>query len=87
MIKVYYVYVLRSINFNRQYVGFTSNIKNRLTQHNTGKTKSTKPYKPWKILMYEEYDSKEDAIAREKYLKSGVGREFINKKWPRSSTE
>ncbi len=84
---MYYVYVLRSINFNRQYVGFTSNIKNRLNQHNTGKTKSTKPYKPWKILFYEKFENKKDAIAREKYLKSGIGREFINIKWPRSSTE
>lgn len=42
----YYVYVLRSIEFKRNYVGFTTNIENRLKQHNTGKTRSTKAYKP-----------------------------------------
>lgn len=84
---MYYVYVLRSINFDRQYIGFSSDIDTRLKQHNSGKTKSTKPFKPWRILFYEEFDSKEDALAREKYLKSGVGREYINRKWPRSSTE
>ena len=83
---MYYVYVLKSINFDRHYVGFTSNIGSRLKQHNSGKTKSTKPYKPWEILFFEEYENKIDAINRERYLKSGIGREYI-KKWPRSSTE
>ena len=83
---MYYVYVLKSINFERKYVGFTSNFKNRLEQHNSGKTKSTRPYKPWKILFYEEFDDKIDAIKREKYLKSGVGREYIKTRL-RSSIE
>lgn len=77
----YYVYVLRSIDFNRNYTGFTSDIEKRLAEHNLGKTKSTKPYRPWEILFYEEYDNKADALKREKYLKSGVGREYVKNKY------
>lgn len=77
----YYVYVLRSIDFNRNYTGFTSDIEKRLAEHNSGKTKSTKPYRPWEILFYEEYDNKADALKREKYLKSGVGREYVKNKY------
>jgi putative endonuclease len=73
----YYTYVLRSIEFERNYVGFSKDIENRLKQHNSGKTFSTKPYRPWRILFYEEFDTQEEALKREKWLKSGVGREFI----------
>ncbi len=82
----YYVYVLRSLSYNRNYVGFTKNIVKRLQQHNSGKTISTKPYLPWKILFFEEFETKEEAINREKFLKTGKGREYI-KKWPRGATE
>jgi len=56
-------------------------IEKRLAEHNSGKTKSTKPYIPWEILFYEEYDNKADALKREKYLKSGVGREYVKNKY------
>jgi len=75
----FYVYVLRSIKFERNYVGFTKDINNRLKQHNSGHTKSTKPYKPWKLLFFETYSTKIEAINREKFLKTGKGREFIKK--------
>ena len=83
----YYVYVLRSINFERNYVGFTKNLHKRLKQHNLGRTKSTKPFKPWKILFFEVFNSKEEALIREKFLKTGKGREYIKNKWPRGATE
>ncbi len=83
----YYLYVLRSIDYKRNYVGFTKNLTERLKQHNSGKTKSTKPYKPWKVLFYEFYNTKEKALAREKFLKTGQGRDYIKQKWPRSITE
>lgn len=73
----YYVYVLRSINFERHYVGFTRTPHKRLRQHNAGKTRSTKPYLPWEILFFEEFASKEEALKREKFLKTGKGREYI----------
>jgi len=48
----YYVYVLRSSKFERNYVGFTKNLSKRLRQHNAGKNKSTKPYLPWVVLFF-----------------------------------
>ncbi|MFH6604661.1 GIY-YIG nuclease family protein [Maribacter algicola] len=82
----YYVYVLKSIDFGRNYVGFTRNVEKRLRQHNSGKTKSTKPYVPWRILFIETFEIKEDALAREKFLKTGKGREYIKNR-PRGATE
>ena len=76
----FYVYVLRSSKFERNYVGFTSNLDQRLVDHNNGRTKSTRPYKPWKVLFYEKYSSKIEALKREKYLKSGQGRDYIKQK-------
>jgi putative endonuclease len=75
----FYTYVLRSINFNRNYVGFTTNLERRLNEHNSGKTKSTRPYRPWKILFSERFDTKTEALLREKFLKSGQGRDYIKK--------
>ena len=77
---MYYVYVLKSINFDRRYVGFTTNIEKRLAQHNSGKTHSTKAYKPWKLIYSEEIEAKEQALKREKFFKSGRGRAFLKEK-------
>lgn len=76
----FFVYVLRSIEHERNYVGFTTNVENRLFQHNSGKTKSTKGYVPWRLLFTESYKTKEEALQREKYLKSGIGRDYIKSK-------
>ncbi|HLR38050.1 MAG TPA: GIY-YIG nuclease family protein [Chitinophagaceae bacterium] len=83
--KPYFVYVLRSENYNRFYTGMTDNVARRIKEHNSGKTKSTKGYRPWKLFFYEKYSSRKEAREREKYLKSGVGREFIKEKWSGSS--
>jgi putative endonuclease len=72
-----YDYVLQSETFNKTYVGQTDNIERRIKEHNAGKTKSTKHYVPWKVLFYESFNSRIDARKREKYLKSGIGRELI----------
>lgn len=82
----YFVYVLRSINFEGNYFGFTRCVKKRLRQHNSGKTKSTKPYLPWELVLVEEFEIKEDALTREKFLKTGQGRAYM-KNWPRGATE
>ncbi len=63
----------------------TSNLPRRLKEHNSGKTKSTKGFKPWKLFFFEDFDSRKEARNREKYLKSGIGREFIKNKWSSSS--
>jgi putative endonuclease len=81
---MYLVYVLESETFNRVYIGMTNDLQRRIKEHNIGKTKSTRFYKPWKIVFVESFPGRKEAREREKYLKSGIGREFI-KKWPRSS--
>jgi putative endonuclease len=81
----HYVYVLKSVENWRFYVGMTENVQRRLQEHNSGKTKSTKGYKPWVLVFTEEFDSRELAREREKYLKSGIGKEKIKEYWSRSS--
>jgi putative endonuclease len=76
----FYVYVLRSIEFERNYVGFTRDVASRLKEHNSGKTRSTRPYKPWKILFFEKFLTKAEALKREKFLKSGQGRDYVKQK-------
>jgi len=66
---MYIVYILKSDITNKYYIGFTSNIKNRLQNHNSGGTKSTKNGKPWKLIYQEEYNTKENAWKREQQLK------------------
>ena len=61
----------------RLYKGFCSDLEKRLSEHNSGKTISTKPFVPWKIAYYEELYSLEEAIAREKYFKTSAGRRFL----------
>ena len=82
----YNVYVLRSERDGRFYVGFTNYLKRRLSEHNSGKTKSTKGYRPWKLILVEAYETRNKARSREKYLKSGSGKEYIKELWFRSST-
>lgn len=76
----FYVYVIRSVNHNRNYTGFTSNLKKRIKEHNSGTTKSTIPYFPWKLVFFEIFESKIEALKREKFLKSGQGRDLIKQK-------
>ena len=73
---MYYVYILYSGKFNRQYVGLTINVEKRLEEHNSGKTLSTKAFKPWIVVHIEEYESRKEARVREKYLKTAAGRRW-----------
>jgi putative endonuclease len=69
----YYTYILRSIKTNKLYIGYTNDLKRRLKDHNDGKSISTKPFIPYKLIFYEAFASKADAKNREYYLKSGYG--------------
>jgi putative endonuclease len=73
----YFVYILESEIDGRLYKGQTSDIEKRLTEHNSGKTKSTKGYKPWKLVYFDSYETRDEALLREKYFKTGSGREFL----------
>jgi putative endonuclease len=57
----------------------SQNLEQRLTQHNAGYTKSTKAYKPWIMVYSESFNTLSEAVNRGKYLKSGIGREFLDK--------
>jgi putative endonuclease len=73
----YYVYVLKSVKKKYLYVGLTKNVKIRFLQHQKGFEKTTRPYRPFKLILTEKFDSRLDARNREKYLKSGCGKEYI----------
>jgi len=77
---MYTVYVIRSINFNKFYTGFTTDIGRRLNEHDSGKTTSNKAFKPFKLIYTEQVETRTDARVREKYLKSAAGRLYLKKK-------
>jgi putative endonuclease len=74
---VFYVYVLRSESDFGFYIGFSTNLRARLRQHQDGESFATKSRGPWKLIYYEAYTEREDAEGREKFLKSGAGRRFL----------
>ena len=85
---MYYVYVLRSLIEERHYVGMSNNLIRRLSEHNEGRNLSTKAYLPWEIVLKEQFETREEARKREKYLKSAAGRKWrkLNIR-PRGATE
>ncbi len=74
---MYYVYAIKSAIRNYIYVGITNDLERRFNQHNDGKNKTTKPYSPFLLLYFEKAENRVAARKREKYLKSGVGKEFL----------
>ncbi len=79
---MFYVYLLKSVNFpDQKYVGCTDNLKERLETHNSGGSIYTKPYRPWKIEIYLAFQEEKTAWEFEKYLKSGAGRAFAKKRF------
>ncbi len=69
----YHVYILKSQTTSRFYIGCTTNPEDRLREHNLGKTKSTKPFIPWKIIYTEIFFDKNKAFKREWHLKHPKG--------------
>ena len=80
-VLMYTVYVLYSENSNKIYIGYTSNLLERIKSHNDlGKKGFTIRYRPWKVIYCEFFEEKDKALKREQELKSGKGREWIHKK-------
>lgn len=75
MSEVYHVYAMKSEKDGRIYVGMAKDVEIRVVQHN--KSKSTKGYRPWRFIYSEPAGARLQARAREKYFKSGVGKEFL----------
>ena len=73
---MYKVYAIQSEVDGRLYVGMSQDIEKRVREHNSGRVFSTKGYRPWKIVFAEEVGERAEARKREKYLKSGFGKEF-----------
>lgn len=76
---MFITYILKSKNFPKTYVGVTSNINRRISEHNSGRHSYTKRYMPWKVLYLEEFDNFAEARKREKYLKTTSGRRLMKK--------
>jgi putative endonuclease len=74
---MYFVYAIYSEIRNYIYVGLTNDISRRLKEHNLGYNKTTRPYRPFRLILSEKFETRLKARTREKYLKSGIGKEFL----------
>lgn len=76
-----YVYLLRSIpQPDQRYIGVTSDLQARLQMHNAGRSSHTSKYRPWVLITYVYFEDDLRAIEFERYLKSGSGQAFANKR-------
>jgi len=79
-IYMYFVYLLECVKDNSWYIGYTSDLKKRIKDHQNGYGSRTTSLKTgWKLIYYECYLSKQDALGREKFLKGGSGRTYLKK--------
>ncbi len=71
------VYVLSSLTKEYIYVGLSLNVERRIEEHQRGKESTTRPYRPFEVLTVELLPDRIEARKREKFLKSGVGKEYL----------
>lgn len=77
---MWYVYILYSISGEKTYTGFSNDVTRRLEEHNVTASKGfTLRYRPWKLIRTEPFAEKSKAMARERFLKTGKGREEVQK--------
>jgi putative endonuclease len=76
---MHHVYLLENENGNERYIGYTTDLKRRIDEHNKHKNISTSHVQKWKLIYCETYANKMDALGREKFLKSGSGWRFLKK--------
>lgn len=74
---MFFIYILKSKKNHQLYVGYTENLQKRLAAHNNREVLSTKALIPWKIIFYEFYTNKNDALRREKYFKTTAGKRAV----------
>ncbi len=80
-LEMYYVYIIKSISTpERIYIGFSADVKQRIKDHNAGKSKYTAHYCPWKVLWVGTFEEEQTARAFEKYLKTASGKAFMRKR-------
>ena len=73
----YYVYILRSFKDGTYYVGSTQDLKSRIDRHNQGRTKYTKPKRPWGLVYHEEHPDRSSAVKRELEIKNRKSKDYI----------
>ncbi|WP_298242073.1 GIY-YIG nuclease family protein [uncultured Bradyrhizobium sp.] len=79
---MHYVYLLESeVVVGQRYIGLTTDLKQRLRDHNAGKSSHTSKYRPWRLVTYVAFSDIERARAFERYLKSGSGNAFAKKRF------
>jgi len=76
---MYHVYILRSQKDGKLYTGLTTDVHRRFEEHNACQVTSTKARRPFDLIYYEAYVSKDDAAGRELFLKSGSGKRYLKK--------
>jgi len=76
---MYYVYVLRSLKDKDFYVGYSDDLKIRIKQHKDGLVQSIKNRRPLELVYYEAHRNRKDAMARERFLKTGWGRNYLKR--------
>ncbi len=74
---MYYVYALKSLKDGKFYIGFTKDISKRLAAHNNGQVQATRNRFPFEIVYYEASRNINDAVKREKYLKTTYGKRYL----------
>lgn len=77
---MFYTYVLKSKKDDKLYIGFSSDLKKRLQEHNKGLVEATKSRVPLEIVYYEACLNEKKAIEREKVLKTGFGRAYLKRR-------
>ncbi len=80
---MFYTYVLQSIKDGKFYTGYTCDLRKRVNEHNSNKVFSTKSRGPFRLIYYESCINKDDAKAREKYIKSGMGKRYLKNRLKR----
>jgi putative endonuclease len=74
---MFYVYILKSLKDGKFYIGFSADLRRRLQEHQSGRSKSTKSRLPLELLYYEAHASKRDALRREEYFKTSKGKSSL----------
>lgn len=77
---MFYVYIIESLKDGELYIGYTKDLKKRFEEHNHGLSSATRRYLPWKVIYYEACLNKDDAIRRERYLKTSQGGRLIKRR-------
>lgn len=78
-ITMHYIYILKSTKDGKYYTGFSSDLKKRLKEHNSGNVQSTRNRRPLELIYYEAYQEKTQALKREKFLKTTKGKLQLRK--------